>query len=289
MSSDASNAIAAIAACAQAVVLVVAAIIAFRQVQEARRVREEQAQPYVIVSLQTDPASPFMLNLIIENMGKTVAREVFVTFEPQLISSLDKDGDPNRLSEWTALKEGIRTLVPGQSMSTLVDSLMIRYAGGGSPQLREKVRATVRYTGDGESPKRYRYDYDLDFNVFFGQHWIGRKGIDDLVKSVDEIRKTLEGWTTNHGLTVYGKDLDKLKAEEAARLEELRARWAEEQAQKLESDNDSDANIGANESPVTATKNGDRTGEEPRGDDDSGPGASADADQQVEAETDRHN
>jgi hypothetical protein len=242
VSSDTSAAIAAIATCVQAILLIAAAAIAYRQVQEARRIREEQAQPYIAVSLQTDPTSPFMLNLVIENMGKTVAREVFVTFKPEIISSLDREGDANRISEWTALKEGIRTLVPGQSMSTLVDSLMSRYAGGGSPELREKVRATVRYTGDGESSKSYTYEYDLDFNVFFGQHWVGRKGIDDLVESVDEIRKIFKDWTTNRGLTVYGKDLDKLRAEKTAEMEELKARWAE-QNRSTESENGSDAEI----------------------------------------------
>jgi archaellum component FlaF (FlaF/FlaG flagellin family) len=230
MSSDASAAIAAVAACAQAVLLIVAAVIAYRQVQEARRVREEQAQPYVVVALEADPSAQWLLDLVIRNMGKTVAREVFVTFEPQLVSSLDREAGGNRITEWTVLKEGIRTLVPGQSMSMLVDSLISRYAGGGSTQLPGRVRANVRYTDDRKSPNSYSYEYDLDFNVFFGSHYAGRKNFNDLVESVDRIRKTVETWTTDRGIRVFGKSIDDLEAEKKAWYEQLRAKQIEEQS-----------------------------------------------------------
>jgi archaellum component FlaF (FlaF/FlaG flagellin family) len=239
MSSDTSAFITAIATCAQAALLIVAAIIAYRQVQEARRVREEQAQPYVVVSLETDPSSPFLLNLAIRNMGKTVAREVFVTFEPEIVSALDKEASGNRIAEWAALKDGIRTLAPGQSMSTMVDSLLERYAGEASTRLPGKFRATVRYKDDRRSPENYSYEYDLDFDVFFGSHWVGRKSLDDLVKSIDKIRSTVEAWTTDRGIRVYGKNLDDLQAEKLARYEEYRAKRLEEQSRHEEPGNGS--------------------------------------------------
>jgi hypothetical protein len=200
-------AIAAVALCAQAGLLLVASVVATRQLREARRIREEQAQPYVVVSLETDSSSPSILNLVIKNIGKTAARNVELKFDPPLVSSLDRDG-PNRISEWTVLKDGILTLAPGQSMSTLIDSLLSRYAGGDLTQYPGKVQATVRYKGDFGRRKVYHYEYDLDFNVFFGSHWVGRKSFDDLVKAVDEIRKAVESWTTDQGVKVYVKDLD---------------------------------------------------------------------------------
>lgn len=239
MSSDTSAFVTAIATCAQAALLIVAAIIAYVQVREARRVREEQAQPYVVVSLETDPSSPFLANLVIRNLGKTVAREVSVTFDPQLVSALDKGSGSDRITEWTVLKDGIRTLVPGQSMSTLIDSLLERYAGEASMRLTSKFRATVRYKDDRKSPQNYSYEYDLDFDVFFGSHYVGRKSFDDLVKSIDKIRSTVEAWTTDRGIRVYGKSLEDLEAEKLARYEQFRAKRLEEQSHKREPDNSS--------------------------------------------------
>jgi hypothetical protein len=121
----------------------------------------------------------FILNLVIKNIGTTAARNVAVKFDPPLASSLDQDGAANRVSEWRALTSGIPTLAPGQSMSTMIDSLITRYSG---PDLT------------------YTYVYNLDFNVFFGSYWMGRKSFDDLVKAVDEIRKKIESWTIDGGV-----------------------------------------------------------------------------------------
>ncbi|HEY3977734.1 MAG TPA: hypothetical protein VGM79_10720, partial [Streptosporangiaceae bacterium] len=201
-----ANTITAAASCVQAAVLVGAAVVAVRQVSEARRLREEQAQPYVVVSLETDASSPFMLNLVIKNIGRTAARNVVVDFDPPLVSSIDKLGDPSRITEWTALTDGIPTLVPGQAMSTMLDSLFQRYSS--KDQYPGRTQATVRYAEDHDSNKVYSYNYDLDFNVFFGMHWVGSKSFDDLVKAIEGVQGTMKSWTTDNGLKAYTKDFD---------------------------------------------------------------------------------
>jgi hypothetical protein len=233
-----ANAITAAATCAQAALLLVAAAVAITQVREARRLREEQAQPYVVVSLETDPSSPIILHLVIKNIGRTAARNVVVDFDPPLISSLDRE-DASRISEWTVLKDGILTLAPGQSMSTLIDSLLNRYAGGDTTHYPGKVQATVNYMGDHGRRRVYSYVYDLDFNVYFGAHYVGRKSFDDLVNSVDRIRKTVEDWTVEGGVRVYAKDFDKLTEERQAWwLERVLARKVEEVSREKTKDND---------------------------------------------------
>jgi hypothetical protein len=214
-----ADVVSAAAGVTQAAVLIIAAVIAFRQVSEARRLREEQAKPYVVVSLETGKSSPFMLYLVIRNLGTTAARDVRITFDPPLRSSLDWPGD-NRIAEWSAIARGIPTLVPSQSMRTLLDSLISRYTRD-SGTSADVVRATVAYSSERSKPgQSLTYVYDLDFNVFFGSHFTTQKNLGDLVKVVEGIQKTLQAWTADDGARVYVKELDRL-------LEEQRTWWLE--------------------------------------------------------------
>jgi hypothetical protein len=214
-----ADVVSAAAGVAQAAILIGASAIAFRQVREARGLREDQAKPYVVVSLETDKSSPYVLYLVIRNLGTTAAKDVRITFDPPLSSSLDRPGD-NRIAEWSALARGIPTLVPGQSMRTLIDSLTTRYAGD-SGSSADVVRATVKYSSErGKPGKPFTYVYDLDFNVFFGSHFTTQKNLGDLVKVVEGIQKTLQTWTADDGARVYVKELDRL-------LEERHTAWLE--------------------------------------------------------------
>ena|SRR6266540_1335421 len=72
---------------ATAIVALVAAWVGFRQVREARTLREEQAQPFIVVDFEPSRAWRNAINLVIENTGKTLAKNVKVTFEPSLESA----------------------------------------------------------------------------------------------------------------------------------------------------------------------------------------------------------
>lgn len=52
----------------QCIVLIVAAFIAFRQVREARRLREAQAQPFVVVDFEADQQTQ-AIYIVISNAG----------------------------------------------------------------------------------------------------------------------------------------------------------------------------------------------------------------------------
>jgi hypothetical protein len=69
----------------QFVVLVVAALVAYRQVSEARRLREEQARPFVLIDVVVWNT---IAEFTITNSGATIARNVRFEFNPPLKSSL---------------------------------------------------------------------------------------------------------------------------------------------------------------------------------------------------------
>jgi hypothetical protein len=105
-------AIAAAAATGQLIVLVVAAIFAKRQVEEARRLREAQARPFVTIDFHVERTLVF---LTIANLGQSLARDVRFLFDPPLRSSSD-DAQPNLppLTSTKIFAEGIPTAGTGQ-------------------------------------------------------------------------------------------------------------------------------------------------------------------------------
>jgi hypothetical protein len=107
----------AIGTVAYALVAIFAAVFAGWQVWEIRRTREEEARPFVVVDVQPSPVSRKILNLVVENVGRTVARNVRLTFEPPLQSS----GEPYPLAESPLIREGMPTMPPGRRVEALFE------------------------------------------------------------------------------------------------------------------------------------------------------------------------
>src|SRR5688500_7639878 len=94
-----------------AVVAVLAAGFAALQVRELRRTRADPTRPFVVVDIQPGAAWSNLLDLVIENIGTTAARDVHIEFDPPLKQSRD---DEYPIGESALIKEGIRMLPPGR-------------------------------------------------------------------------------------------------------------------------------------------------------------------------------
>lgn len=84
------------------IVALVALFFAWHQLREARRVREEQAQPYVFIDMRRIKGNIF--ELYVKNIGSTIAYDVQLKSAPEL-SSLDDNF-------WVF--DSLPALVPGQ-------------------------------------------------------------------------------------------------------------------------------------------------------------------------------
>lgn len=126
------------------VVASVATLIARRQLRQARELREEEAAPFVVVDVEPSAHSNWVLDLVIENVGKTVAHDVTLRFGPALVSTMDQ-GD-YRLADWSPLKDGVRTMVPGRRLRCIFDSAHERH----------KSRITEKVRGGGELHRQSR-------------------------------------------------------------------------------------------------------------------------------------
>src|SRR5262245_56092935 len=63
-------------------IAIVAALVAYFQVREARRTREKQAQPNVVVYIDHNAHNWHYMDLVIKNFGQTAAYNVKLNLEP---------------------------------------------------------------------------------------------------------------------------------------------------------------------------------------------------------------
>ena len=175
------SAVAAWAAWATVLIYLVIGLFAWRQVREARTLREEQARPFVIVDFEPG----LVVYLTVENLGRTMARDVRIQFDKPLTSSLDR---PHELDESPLFRQPIPALPPGKKIRVLFDQFDSRVKAD-LPLIYE---VGVRYLGPPSS-KEWKETYRLDLGMYLGSAF-PPKGIPELVAEVENIRKEIKKW-----------------------------------------------------------------------------------------------
>ncbi len=175
---------------ATAVVAVGAAVVAYLTVKESRQLREDQARPFVMVTLEPSGASRHFLDLVVRNHGNTVAHDVQFSFDKPLRSTNDALGYP--LADVKFLRDGIPTLTPGAEYRVMFDSIPARHeAGNRGEELPDSYTVTVQYNnrnGDALSPEKYVLDSALSRSAPYAQEY----KLHDLVAEVIRLREISE-------------------------------------------------------------------------------------------------
>jgi hypothetical protein len=174
-------AVTAWAAWATVAVYIGLGIFAWIQVLQARRLREEQARPFVIVDFEPG----FLVYLTVANLGRTMARDVSIRFDKPLESTLS---GPHEIDESPLFREPIPTLPPGKKIRVLFD----QYAARMEAELPLTYDVTLRYKGP-TGKKEWEHPYRLDLGMYLGSA-LPPKGLPELVDEVEKIRKELEKW-----------------------------------------------------------------------------------------------
>jgi hypothetical protein len=189
------SAVAAWAAWAMVLIYLVIGLFAWRQVREARTLREEQARPFVIVDFEPG----FLVYLTVKNLGRTMARDVRINFDKKLTSSLDR---PRELDETPLFRESIPALPPGKKIRVLFDQFNARTEA----KLPLTYDVDVRYRGPTGS-KHWKDTYRLDLGMYLGSA-LPPKGMPELVAEAEAIRKEIKKWqgTGARGLLVHTID-----------------------------------------------------------------------------------
>lgn len=214
------GAIAAVAAWIQAMAAAAAAFIAGwaaiyvrrqwlvqrEQIESAReaqvRLQSEQARPFVVADLVPGDV-PGSIHLVIENVGKTLARNVRVKFDPPLISAWDK-ADAATLADSIMIREGIPALPPGRRVETLFDFAPERLRQHMPTAFRVTLGAED-YLGRPQPPLEYVLDLAYQYELVR----MSRKGLHEIAESVRKIEGALKGWgEAGGGLRVWARDGD---------------------------------------------------------------------------------
>lgn len=174
--------------------------VAYFQLGEARRLRREQAQPYVVVYLEDTPGGKNLVDLVVENFGATAAYNVIVTIAPTPERS-------NFEGEYREVKvPDFPVLVPRQRWRNLWDAGPSR-ADSGLPD-RHTARVTAK---DSQGKQLATLEYVLDWSTRRDRMSMTTYGEDDVAKALIEISEAVQRWGEGHaarGLAVTVRNGD---------------------------------------------------------------------------------
>lgn len=193
----------AIGTMSTAVIAAVAASVAYFQVRVARQARDDRIRPFVVVDIRPSASSVHILNLVVENVGLTLARNVTIKFDPPLATS---EGS-YRLAESALLTTGIPSLPPGRRIEAFFDSAFSR----NGKDLPDRFDVTVTYD-DAHGRRQPSLSYIVDFSYLFGLQYMDEKGLHDIAKSVAKLADTAKDWTSGGRLRVSAIDDDARQA-----------------------------------------------------------------------------
>jgi hypothetical protein len=202
--------------CAQLLLLLIAALVAWGQVREARRLREQQIRPIVVLDFETQDALFF---LKLTNFGNAMARNVKISVTPPLESALDDQTE--RVAGLQMFgQEGIPTLAPGKEIRTLFDVAFQRKPETGLPDVY-----VARITYDDQALERhFDEEVTLDLGVYWGLQRVELADVDDVHKRLKELVDVVTGWSASGGglLRVSPAEVDERNAAWRAQVEERR-------------------------------------------------------------------
>jgi hypothetical protein len=163
---------------------IAAAIVAWGQLRESRDLRREQAQAYVVAYAEAlDRISPTLVDVVIENLGTTGARNVTVTSTPPL----QRTGTQGAYRD-VILPTSIPFLAPRQQVRTHWDRTVERSRDQTLPHRHEVAVTYIDTFG-----KQHREVFVLDWTVFKDRMFTAEKTIHHAAKSLAEIAQALKG------------------------------------------------------------------------------------------------
>ncbi|MEU4322870.1 hypothetical protein AB0F85_11715 [Nocardia fluminea] len=181
-----------------AAVAVGAAVFASKQVKEARRTREEQAQPNVVMF--TEPNHTFWqdLELVVKNYGTTPAYDVRMSFDPKPQVS-PNPSEPQAGVTDLFYPEVIPILAPWQEWRTSWDYATDRIDVEGLA-----TRHEGKLTYKDRQGNTYTTEAVLDWDTLKGTMRMDTKSIHHVVKMLEKQNEQLK--TIAQSLTRFGSE-----------------------------------------------------------------------------------
>jgi hypothetical protein len=160
--------------------------ISERNLTELKAARIQENAPHVITYIDMQPDDLNILYLVIKNIGRTVAKDITFEFNPTLMT-----GFGNRLHEFDSaiIKEGIKSLAPGQELRRVLDSAT-NYFGSMAKHLESPLplqyKVKVSFSGGALCEKEVS-EQVIDLTMFKDASKIQKKDEQDLIKAVEGV------------------------------------------------------------------------------------------------------
>jgi hypothetical protein len=199
-------------------IAVVAAVVALRQVGEARRLRVEQAKPYVALYLELGKeVDASLMFLVIRNFGQTTARDIEIFGPERMLRAWGNADDPEELK----IVERLPVLVPGQEWRTLFDWGPDRHKAN----LVDPYSFTVK-SKDSGGRKLKDETFVIDWTTFVTSRMIGVKTVHDVGKALEKIEHHLNRWNGGgNGMKVVTRNGDAIDRWNQEEHERRMAQW----------------------------------------------------------------
>jgi hypothetical protein len=177
---------------------------AWIQVLQAKKLREGQARPFVVVDFEM--GHPPVMYLVVANLGRTMARNVRFEIDPPFKSGVDKSS-PVPLANLKLFAEGIPSLAPGKRITFLFDLLHTR-----PKELPSSYQVRIHYEWDGGKPITdiLRLDLDLYRSLIPAQ----RETVHNVSRTLKKIERQLDKWSAFGGGLLVLSPEDKRRRDE---------------------------------------------------------------------------
>ena len=191
-----------------------AGLIARGQYRLAKQLREEQAQPYVVVFTESSAAGDWVIDLVVKNFGTTAAKDIRIEFDPPLQRAAGGNDDKPKVPAV------IPVLVPQQEWRTFWDTGIAR----AESDLPDRHVATVRFA-DSRGRAMPQYEFVLDWEPMKQRDVVTIYGAHDAAIALREMSKEVKKWREggSGGLKVYARDGDARDKRMREAMEERRA------------------------------------------------------------------
>lgn len=145
--------------------------------KEMKESRDTEVAPYVVVYFDI-PYGKHLIYLVIKNIGKSVANNVKLVFQPSL-----KNHNGELINDISFIKDGIGSMPPGYEIRTYFDSTLSYFNQNELPFI---YKVNVSYSGGLHSESR-NIEQILDLSAFKGIALISDKGMNELVNEVEKL------------------------------------------------------------------------------------------------------
>jgi hypothetical protein len=159
--------------------------------QEMKAAREEENAPFVVVYFNYIHRRHQSLYLVVENTGKSIARDIKLEFTPALqVSQFNKD----RIANNMLLKNGIKSLVPNYKIPIPFDFLM-HYVRANLPM---EYTVKVTYWGNPALPPIV-LEYPLDLTHFQYIDFVTETGLSEIDETLQRFADHFShySWSTD--------------------------------------------------------------------------------------------